>query len=429
MQRLSTPQAVNSRSQFKGFWFALIVIGTAIPVVGPGSVTGLLGIFVLLLGAILVLALRIPMLRNLWTVAIVWSTGQALSNIAHGQYYVTFLIYAGITIALLASGLYWIHETVQLSATSIAIAFGVGWALLKISTGVLSSVNPWKYGLSIPIAIIVIAFAYHRRASRKFIALLFVGLAITSRYFDNRFQTALFVLAAIAVLSITSDRSRQKRRVKGTLLALAAAGAVIYIAYPSAADEGLLGERAMIQQQRDDQNDANFLLSIRKELPMTYYLAAQNPVLGIGSYSKITSSESAAAIGFVEKFTGPIDASERVYITGGLGDRAGYKAHSEAASGLLYAGVLAAPFWIWLLVQIGKALLTIVRGKAIMPGLMFYMTGLVTWDLLFSPLDGNTHLIVGFFLFIVAASAKKADAVEEDNSLSSSISPGQVIRQ
>lgn len=394
-------------------WYVLLVACMAIPVLGKGSVTALIGVFVLLIWAILLTALKLPMLRNMWITALAWSVGQALSNYAHGQYFITFLIYVGLTIAILASGLYWIHETVKLSAASISVAVGLGWLLLKVATGVLDTVNPWKYGLSTPIAIIVIAFAYHKNASRRAIALLFVALAITSRIYDNRIQTALFALAAAAVLFVTDDPERQRTRAKKTLATLGVIVAFVYLAYPSAADEGVFGERAMVQQQRDDQNDANFLVSIRKELPMTAYLAAQNPVLGIGSYTKITRQESAEAIHFVEGFTGPISLPERVYLTGGLDDRAGYKAHTEAVSAVLFAGVLAAPFWIWLMIQNGKAMLSIARGRAVLPGLMFYMIGLVTWDLLFSPMNSNTHLTIGFLLFLIAVSVKNAARLSE----------------
>jgi hypothetical protein len=422
MLRMMNAQ-VGKSARNTDVWFVLIVVCASIPILAKGSVTGLIAIFGLLIWAILPTALKLPMLRHLWITATLWSAAQAVSNYAHEQYYMTFLIYVGVTIALFASGLYWIHETVGMSITTISIAVGIGWIGARLATGVLDTSNPWKYGLATPIAITVIAYAYHKRASRRVIALIFIALAITSRVYDNRMQTGLFALAAAAVLLISDDPERQRNKAKMTLAVLAAMVAVVYVAYPSAADDGLFGDRAMLQQQRDDLNDANFLLSIRKELPLTVYLAAQNPTLGIGSYTRISRQESAEALAFVRTLTGPINPSEQVYLTGGLDDRSGYKAHSQAVSSVLFAGVLASPFWIWLLFQCWKALLSIARGRALVPGLMFYMVGVVMWDLLFSPMNNTTHLTVGFLIFLVAAGAHTV-AKERTNEVTARPNPG-----
>ncbi|MFI7169533.1 hypothetical protein [Rhodococcoides fascians] len=401
------PSAVSTRSNDQPVWLVLIAGCLAVPIAARGSITGLLVAFGFVIWAIMSTVSKTPMLKWTWVFATLWSAAQAVSNYAHGQYFVTALVYMGITIALLASGLYWIHDKAKISVALISAATAVGWIVLKLATGVLATGNPWKYGLAVPVGILVVAVAYHFRASRRTLVILLLALAVTSRVFDNRIQTALFALTAVAVLFSYDDPIRQKRRFKSTLAVLCLIIGLVYALYPIAASEGAFGARAAQQQQRDDANDANYLLSIRKELPMTAYIAAQNPVLGIGSYQRISNSESSAAVRFVEGFSGPINPSEKAYITGALDDRAGYKAHSAAVSSVMFGGLLAAPFWIFLIWVTIRGVLSVLRGNAALPALVFYMSGLIVWDALFSPLNANTHLTVGFLLFLIAAGSRQ----------------------
>lgn len=405
MTRMAT--VTSTRNTEQSIWLVLIAGCLAVPIAARGSITGLLVAFGFVIWAIMSTVSKTPILKWTWVFATLWSATQAVSNYAHGQYFVTALVYMGITIALFASGLYWIHDKAGIPVALIAAATAVGWIALKLATGVLATGNPWKYGLAVPIGILVMSLAYHFRASRRTLVVLLLALAVASRVFDNRIQTALFALTAVAVFFSYDDPERQKRRFKSTLAVLCLIVGLVYALYPVAASEGAFGARAALQQQRDDANDANYLLSIRKELPMTAYIAAQNPVLGIGSYRRISNTESSAAVRFVEGFSGPINPSEKAYITGALDDRAGYKAHSASVSSVMFGGLLAAPFWIFLLWVTIRGVLSVIRGNAVIPALVFYMSGLIVWDALFSPLNANTHLTIGFLLFLLAVGARR----------------------
>ncbi|QGP87133.1 hypothetical protein GKZ92_05390 [Gordonia sp. 135] len=231
-----------------------------------------------------------------------------------------------------------------------------------------------------------------------------------SRIYDNRFQTALFILAAIVVILLGSRLQGRS----GILLLLAGLTAAMYLFYPAVAISGALGERAQAQQIRDNANDASFLLSIRKELPMTAYLAGSNLPTGIGSYSAIDIEQSGRALTFVESFTGPTERSEVVYLTGGLeASTLGYKAHSQAFSAILFAGLLAIPFWLWAGFKLLGGITNVCARRSPVPGLTFYMITLALWDTLFSPMNANTHLTLGFALFLVllALNSRKSSSV------------------
>lgn len=381
---------------------------TAVPLVGNGSITGLILAMTITLVPILLTSLRNRQLILLWLTAVCWMIGQAYANYAADQIYLTYPLYVGYTIALLASGLFAMVVRLKIQPLDLTIAFSLGWILLKLSTGVLDTSNPWKYGLSTPIAILLLATCY--RCGYRYWGIInaLAALAVVSRIFDNRIQTALFAIAAVTVLVI-GNKSRANSRTRSALIAILTVGTLLYLAYPSLAIEGWFGQRAEAQQTRDNENDADFLLSIRKELPMTAYLASRNLPVGIGSYSTIGVVDTGEALAFVERFTGPIAADEIVYLSDGLELRpVGYKAHSEAFSAILYGGILAAPFWIWLVYYLIRGISCIGRKESIAPAIILYVAGTAMWDLLFSPMNNNTHLVVGFAIFIIAINQKTA---------------------
>lgn len=397
---------LSTSSSSASIWAIGVVVLVAVPVFGGGSIVAF-EVFAVVFGwsAFIRIARHSSVLRWTWLLALLWASAQVVSNLSHAQYNLSSLMYVGPMIATIATGLYWVRRRAGLSVPAVLISFGLGWLILDVVfLGILSaSSNPWKYGLSLPVAIIVLAAASRVNVGRISMILLLMLLAVVSLVFDSRLQTALFLVCALATW-LTSAGTNSQEKGKGILAIVGIASIVagVYWIYPSAALSGSLGDRAYRQQVSYESDGSNYVLATRKEFPQIAYLVSQNPILGIGSYAPLDRTQRADALEFVDKYVAHLTPLDRTYLTSSATTNVGYRAHSAAMSSALFAGVLTLPFWVFLLVQNMRGVRRFARGSAVVAPLALYFFLLSTWDSFFSPINNVTHLSIGVTLYLVA---------------------------
>lgn len=382
----------------------LVAAGVAVSLYGQGRFLLVEAFFVVLAPLVLFNVLQQRLFRILWITAALWGGAQIVSDRIHGvPPFSAFELY-GLTIALLVSGLYWVTQRTDLSTEQVLASVGAGWIALELLAGeALSSANPWKYGLATPVALLVLAAAYDKKASNRVIFWLLAGLGAVSFVFDSRFQAGLFLICATLNV-LVNRRTAVRKRSWRNLLILMVAVLALYFSYPTLALSGSLGSRAQAQQVTYEENNSNFILSTRMELPQIAYLASRHLAIGIGSYSPIDSSEAYGALEWLDENIQPLTGNDESYLLGREIGLPGYNAHSAALSTVLFAGVLALPFWVFLFVSIGSTLRMYVAAsssKLVVPALVLYFSGLGLWDALFSPLTTRSHISIGVTLFIV----------------------------
>ena len=376
-------------------------VGVAIPAYSRGALLAIEIPFVVLLPVLVHVLAKDAFLRLLWLVAALWSVAQIVSDLVHGTQLLSAPTLIGPTVALLVTGLYWIYRVLNVDATSVLVAVGMGWTVLELLVGDLSANgNPWKYSLATPVTVTVLAFAYNKRLSTRWILVALALLAGTSLYFDSRFQLALhLVCAGLLIVSRRREELREGQRRRLLLLLIAGSGA-LYLAYPAVALTGAIGDRAYQQQVKYQAEGANYVLATRMEFPQMLYLVGQNPVLGIGSYGPLASDQAYGALEFVNVHVAPLSENDRSYLLSTAQGSPGYHPHTAAMSAALYAGVLAFPFWIFLFFQLFRALREITARNALAPALTIYVCGLAFWDALFSPLTNQSHVGLAVTLFL-----------------------------
>lgn len=398
--------AEHPKTSNASLWLIGVAALTAMPIFGGGSILAF-EVFVIVFGwtAFFAITRENSVLRWVWLLAFLWSAAQIVSNISHGQYYVSSLMYAGPMIATVATGLFWLRGRFAISTSALMVAVGVGWLVLEIGASEIlsNSANPWKYGLSTPVAIIALALVNRRRVSKVPTVAVLMVLAVISLIYDSRLQTALFLVCALAV-TLTTSQGITRGGSRG-LVAMVGLGLIVggvYWAYPSAALSGALGQRAYQQQVSYETDGSNYVLATRKEFPQMAYLVSQNATLGIGSYAQLDREQRADALAFVNDNIAPLTETDRNYLTSAASTNTGYRAHSAAMSSALYAGVLSLPFWIFILIQNLRGIRRFVQGSTVVPALTLYLCLLTTWDAFFSPITNRTHLTIGVTLFLLA---------------------------
>lgn len=382
---------------------AALLIGVAVPIYNKGVLLGADVLLLLIAPVILPTIVRSRFLKLLWAFAILWSASQVISDVVHGTQLFSAPTVMGPLIALLASGFFWVNDNFRIGIPEILLAVGMGWIGLELVAGqAMASNNPWKYGMATPIVVTVLAFAYARLFTTKTIVALLLILAGISFWFDSRFETGLLIACAAALI-VVGKRTVIDRRGWWRLGLLAVAILAMYLVYPSVAISGVLGDRAYAQQVLYNSEGANFLLATRLEFPQMLYLVLQDPWLGIGSYAQLNAGDAFAALNFLNDHVVSLNPNALQYLLNPVEGYPGYNTHSAALGSVLFAGILALPFWIFLLWSVLRSARRFTQGNSVAPALLIYMSGLAVWDTFFSPLSTRSHVSLAVTLFLVGA--------------------------
>jgi hypothetical protein len=242
------------------------------------------------------------------------------------------------------------------------------------------TVNPWKFALAVPIAVILLSLAEAgQRRGLQFVILL--ALAAASAAFDSRSFFAEFLLAAVLVAWQWIPKSRTRRASALRVLALlAVVGLVLYNVGISLLVNGVLGEGAQARSVEQIDRAGNILLGARPEAGASIALFLYRP-LGFGAGALANDSDIDAAKagmralnydpdnGYVENFL----FGQKFELHSMLGDLWAYAGLIGIALGLLSAVLLV------MIVTKGVA------HRAI-GGLVLFLAVQSLWNTFFNPL-------------------------------------------
>jgi hypothetical protein len=400
--------------------FILLTIGIAIPVAGN---LGVHLVHVLLIAAspfLLGYSLAHRYLRFMWLVMGLWFGSQILADLMTSGS-PSSLVTIGPVVALTVSALHCLVFRYGVRPAFLMFSLGAGWTLFVLQDlpQLLATGNPWKYGLSSPVVLLVVGFVSVVSSARLLVVFTLGALAALSFISDSRISTVVLALAALLCL-ISSSRAQSRTRVLAVIGFAAAALVAVYVLYPPLALAGMFGERALVEQQGFEQSGANFLLGARKEFLQALYLIANNPLTGIGGYSPVSPSQSWAAIDFIDRSVAPLNVNDIAYLLfaeAGLG----YHPHSQLLEAVLYAGIGSLPAWAFVVASAITLLVREVRGDAVMPGLQSYVALGVIWASLFSPFGTTTALSLSVALFLASLGAPSANAVHNAGGISQDV--------
>lgn len=190
-----------------------------------------------------------------------------------------FLYQTALPVGLLASvaGAYWCITKLGLQRFLLFSFAG----LLATAMSTYQAVNPWKYGLALPISMLVLLLLARNRLLLALIVTPF--LAAVSVAADYRSWTALLAIASLLAVSVRSNwKPPSGSRVASLGLVAFAAGGIVAVGLAKASTAGLLGE--YLKQRTVEQLEAsngNLFLGGRPEWGAAIALWRENP-LGIG---------------------------------------------------------------------------------------------------------------------------------------------------
>ncbi|THG30805.1 hypothetical protein [Naasia lichenicola] len=268
-----------------------------------------------------------------------------------------------------------------LSIGVIGVTYGVGMLISALTREESFTVNPWKFALAVPIAVIVLSFV--ARTGRHWLGIIFlIVLAGASVAFDSRAYFGQFLIAAVLVGWQLLPRRASAKKGGGlrVLFAFAVIALVVYNVGTSLLVQGYLGTEAQARSVEQVDRAGSILVGGRPELAATIALFLSRPFgFGAGSLANPGDVDVAKAgmltinydpnNGYVENFL----FGTKFELHSMMGDLWAYFGFAGIAFGLLSL--------VLLLLIIGRRVATRTANSVTM-----FLVVQSLWNLFFNPL-------------------------------------------
>jgi hypothetical protein len=392
---------------------ALLLIAVALAAAVPVLPGRLLVLDVFCISALPLLAPRVLADRRFTALILVlggWVLGLVFADIVNGTgpRISQHLMAAVATLALTAALVRLSHDDpVRLRLFIAALAIGLALAGLTVGqTGPTSAAFPngppatvahlWKYELSEPISVAALALCdiSWRTGRRLPTFATLVVLAVLNVICDFRsFAVALLCTLLLAVIAST----RRIRLRLSTVVVLGGIPCLLMVAgFFTAARSGWLGERSMLQFRSESANAWTVMVNGRPEGLQSLYLISQRPY-GWGSKPELDSVTFARSLTFIS------DHQVKIFVNLPKDWLAkatpGLAAHSSALDTVVQAGLLAVPFWAYVVFVGLRRAMAAIRSRA--GPLTVFWTVAVVWNVLFEPLVWPKHVLLAGYLALV----------------------------
>lgn len=283
-----------------------------------------------------------------------------------------------------------------LGPAATALWYGLGLLAGTFSHG-LNMDNVWKFDLSVPATVIVLALCMlARKLWLEVVALLL--LAVFSALNDSRSAGSMLLVAAALVVwqSLGARLSKSSTTVR-TLAVFGFVAVIGYAALQSFILEGWFGKAAAVRSEAQIAQSGSLLLGGRPELGASTELIAANP-FGLGSGTLANGIDLLIAkTGMARLNYDPNNGYVEKYMFGN-----GFEVHSMLGDLWIRFGIFGAALLIVMLVVIALGTAgQVARRQA--SGLMIFLAIQVFWDSLFAPFFSTSiaTLVLGVGLVMV----------------------------
>ncbi|MEP6629671.1 MAG: O-antigen polymerase [Lapillicoccus sp.] len=255
--------------------------------------------------------------------------------------------------------------------------FGLG--LLAHAALAPPTPNLWKYTLSVPAAVLLLALAAWRR-SRLLEGVALVGLIAVSALRDSRSLASMLVMAlALVVWQVVRGWLRLRSTALRTMVTVALLGVATYATMQALILDGYLGDAARERTLQQLDASGTLITGGRPELGASAALIARQP-WGYGTGTMPSSTDLLVAKSGMSSLNyDPNNGYVERYLFG-----QGYEVHSILGDLWIHFGIAGAVLGLTLVGMIvSGAASRIAVGSA--SALVLYVTVQTVWDQLFSP--------------------------------------------
>lgn len=287
--------------------------------------------------------------------------------------------------------LLWARE--HLSVRAVGVSVGLGLLVTNTLNGsITASDNPWKFGIALPLSVILLAIAAGFRHWHWTFAILLLLVGLNAGL-DSR---SAFATCALAALLYVSQRQWSKRsggsvraRAISLLLAALAAAAVLYQVTSHLLVAGYLGEEARQRSVMQEELAGSMIVGGRPEMAATWALMQHRPA-GFGSGATLSAQDLLVAKSGMSGINyDPNNGYVENYM---FGD--GIKLHSVIGDMWVYYGFAGVALAVLITVLLVHALfIRLATGTA--SGLVIFLVCTSLWNIPFGPLWSSTPILAG----------------------------------
>jgi hypothetical protein len=277
-----------------------------------------------------------------------------------------------------------------------------------IAPGEFAADYPWKFGLSLPITILVCLLAgMIARRSRIAAVTMLATIGAINLFLGFRSLGGVCTAAAIYSYFQLSPRFADSRLRKlqkvWTVAGLAAGVWGISAIYGHGAESGWFGEVEREKYELQSSGDAGIVLGGRYDLLGASVAIFDSPLLGHGSWAKdpmyrAILNASMAELGYEN--TGADDLQDGLI-----------PSHSYLFGAWVESGIVGALFWFWVLWLTASALMRASGREPLVPFFAF-MGMLLVWNVLFSPYGADARFTATYFVYAMILFASHSQAPE-----------------
>ncbi|WP_194762623.1 hypothetical protein [Microbacterium sp. UFMG61] len=304
--------------------------------------------------------------------------------------------------------LVWVRSLIGSAATALWYGFGL---LAGVVLHGLNMDNVWKFDLSVPATVIVLALCMLSRKPWLEAGALLL-LAVVSALNDSRSAgSMLLVAAALVAWQAVSARLTKSSNTVRTLAVFGFTAVIGYAALQAFILEGWFGKAAAVRSEEQIAQSGSLLLGGRPELGASTELIAANP-LGLGSGTLANGTDLVIAkTGMARLNYDPNNGYVEKYMFGN-----GFEVHSMLGDLWIRFGIFGAATLLVMLLVIGLGTAGQV-AKRRASGLMIFLAIQVFWDSLFAPYFSTSisTLALGVALAMVPRTritTSRADRIE-----------------
>lgn len=276
---------------------------------------------------------------------------------------------------------------------------------------------PWKFGYSTgTIMLVVLASCYFYRLRRfGMVLVLLIGIAAVNLLLNYRSPVLGLLITIVLVVPVIPERVGRLQLLPraGTfartaiLVALAlgaagtAAGLVVLVTR-----SGLLGQQAQKKNEEQSQSIGGMLLGGRPEILVSARAVMDSPILGHGSWAKNYKyvemlNDIETRYGITESLQQEEESGEGVI-----------PAHSHLMGAWVWAGILGAIFWVYILRLTVLAIIGVSNFRPMLAPIYAWLLVDLAWAIFFSPF-GSVMRIYDAFIIVIALDLLEMRSVGE----------------
>lgn len=393
------------------FYFLIFIIGVIcsqkISLGGEVFIGEIISFLIVLLS---INKLYIPkLMKTMLVLVAIWIISQIISDIINNTEIIKAIKGVGaplfLIVTLLACSTYFKNRNELIPSFFLGTTIGL-WLCFLIG-GEYYSFNPWKWGLGTAIGLsLLIYFSYWYKGKNTVILLVSVLFLLVSLSQSSRSLGGMFFISVIAYF-VLSKLSSNKKWIRLSQRKITTFNIIILMLFVVTALSSVLGilftSEFFLQYLSDDNalkfstqasSDLGFILGARSEIVISSEAFIEKPFFGHGSWAE-NYDYVYRYINLVDLMgSSTMDYKTAIYLVeSGL-----IPSHSFLMGALVWGGVFAGLFWLFMLYKIIEGM---IKNGHRLSLVQVYLSITTLWNILFSPFGASARWTTALALWMV----------------------------